>query len=90
MCFDGSFPCLRQTGFHFSVDKNETKILLHHTFRSQSLRPATSNGASPTLLFLYFSDTICNTNIGAIFYICKSHFFIIEVIFHFYFTIKSK
>jgi len=30
--FYGSLPCLRQTGLSFSVDKNEAKILLNHTF----------------------------------------------------------
>jgi len=41
--FTVRFLVLAQTGLHFSVDKNEAKILLNHTFHSQCLRPATSN-----------------------------------------------
>ncbi len=54
VCFDCSFPCLRQTGLHFSVDKNEAKISLNLWFLAQSHRPATPKFSRPTLLFRFW------------------------------------
>ena len=38
VCFYCWFPCLRQTGLSFPVDEKKARILLNHTFLSQSLR----------------------------------------------------